>query len=812
MKDTIKALAFALLTSAVAPMAVYAQQSVTIFGKIQDGNGNPIPGVTITLVGQGQKVSTVPNGEFAFTIAAIFPVQLRAEAIGYKPQLVQIDEATWNAKKGVRLMMEEGGQTLDEVLVTGRRNNSYLTNNMELGGKFAGKLKDLPQSVAVLSKEFIEDKQAFTTGALVQDLAGVTEASSYDDVVIRGFKSGYETGVRLVNGLRSGYGYGNSYYNSPLTVNLENFEVLKGPGASLFGDIVPGGTINMTTKKPLEDFKGHVSFAGGSFETMRTTVDLGGPLDSAKRILYRFNAGYEDSRTFRDVNHQKRMMLAPSFTFKPAAGTTVDIDVVYNQFDGYLDRGMGIKENNFYALPRSFTLSQPSDFYNSKTFSFSGRLTQRLTENISLNVSYMKSIYQENVNEHRTLNIFADAPHNTIMNMRFFDRHGRDYTDNVVGYIKWDLAGDNINHHIVAGVDFAQYRGDKENQLREARQQTVDGKVVPLTFDLNNPTYTAHDLTNYVWRTQVAYPFLSPYKTTGKYIQDQISIADRLKLIVGLRHEHYSSETIDGQNRFRATQNALLPRFGLTYGINKQINYFASYSRGFVPVGANFIQNYKDYGADMPFDAERSFQIETGLKTGFFKDQLQMDLSLFRIERSNMLIATGIINDSGLPEYRQSGNALSQGVELDIRGQLTKEFQLMANYTFNHTEVKASSVASEVGRALPGAPKNMASIWLKYVFSGTALKGLGFGAGVYYVDRKRMDNSIGKDVQGNALWGQWPAYTTVNAAAYYHIGAMKMALNLNNVFDKYYFLGGFDYTRAFAGAPRNVMVSIGYSF
>ncbi|MEZ0451535.1 TonB-dependent receptor [Sphingobacterium thalpophilum] len=811
MNNSMKALAFALMTT-VAPIGVYAQQGTAIFGKIQDKNGVPIPGVTITLANHGQQTTTDADGEFRLIAAVGFPLQLQVAALGYKSQLVSLEQISWNVKKGLRLTLEEDDRTLGEVLVTGRRNNSYLTNNMELGGKFAGKLKDLPQSVAVLSKEFIEDKQAFTTGALIQDLAGVTEASSYDDVIIRGFKSGYETGIRLVNGLRSGYSYGNSYYNAPLTLNLENIEVLKGPGASLFGDVVPGGTINMTTKKPLEQFKGAVTFAGGSFETMRTTVDLGGPLDSARRILYRFNWGYEDTRTFRDVNRQKRIMIAPSFTFKPRVGTTVDVDVVYNQFNGYLDRGMGIKENNFYALPRSFTLSQPSDFYNSKTFSLSGRLTQKLTEDLSLNLSYMKSIYQEDVNEHRTLNTFADAPHNTIMNMRFFDRHGRDYTDNVVGYVKWDLSGNKMDHHIVAGIDFAQYRGDKENQLREARQQNIDGKVVPLTFDLNHPMYTTHDLTNYVWRTQVAYPFLSPYKTTGKYIQDQISFSDQLKLVLGIRHEHYSSETIDGQNRFHATQNALLPRLGVTYGINRQVNYFASYSQGFVPVGANFIQNYKDYGADKPFEAERSFQIETGLKTGFFKEQLQMDLSFFHIERRNMLIATGTINDSGLPEYRQSGNALSRGVELDIRGQLTPEFQVMANYTYNDTEVKSSSVASEVGQTLPGAPKNMSSAWLKYVFSQKTLKGLGFGVGVYYVDQRRMDNSIGKDNAGNALWGQWPSYTTVNTAAYYHLGAMKIAINLNNLFDKYYFLGGFDYTRAFAGAPRNIMVSLGYSF
>lgn len=812
MKNTRKALVFALLLSVSTPMAVYAQQRFTIFGKIQDEHGNPILGVTLTIPDQEQKTSTADNGAFTFVTAMAFPLQLCAEAIGYRSQLLYLDELSWNPKKGVFLMMQQGDQTLDEVLVTGRRNNSYLTNHMELGGKFAGKVKDLPQSVSVLSKEFIEDKQAFTIGALVQDLAGVTEASSYDDMVIRGFKSGYETGVRLVNGLRSGYGYGNSYYNSPLTINLENIEVLKGPGASLFGDIVPGGTINMTTKKPLEDFRGYVYFAGGSFETMRTTVDLGGPLDHAKRMLYRFNAGYEGTNTFRDVNSQKRIMLAPSFTFKPAAGTTVDMDIVYNQFNGYLDRGMGIKENNFYALPRSFTLSQPSDFYNSRAFSLSGRLVQRLAEQVSLHVSYMKSVYQEDVNEHRTLNTFADVPHNTRMNMRFFDRHGRDYTNNVVGYVKWDLMGDKIDHHVVAGVDFARYWGDKENQLREARQQTLDGKVVPLVFDLNNPTYTIHDLTNYVWRTQVAYPFLSPYKTIGKYIQDQISIADCLKLIVGLRHEHYSSETIDGQYRFRATQNALLPRFGLTYRISKKINYFASYAQGFIPVGANFIQNYSDYGALKPYDAERSFQIETGFKTGLFNGQLQMDLSFFQIERRNMLIATGTIHDSGLPEYRQSGKVISQGVELDVRGQLTKEFQMIGNYTFNHTEVKASSLPAEVGQALPGAPRNMASTWLKYVFSHTVLKGIGLGAGVYYVDSKRMDNSIGKDSKGNTLWGQWPSYTTANAAAYYHIGAMKLALNLNNIFDKYYFLGGFDYTRAFVGAPRSVMVSVGHSF
>ena len=792
------------------PFLASAQNTHSVFGKIVNNEGHAIADAEVSL-SQEIHMRTNKEGKFQFVNPVNFPAQLAVRTKGYAETTVVLDSLSYHDKKGITIHLTEGQTDIQEVLITARRNNSYLTNNLELGGKFSGNLKDLPQSVSVVSSEFMEDKQAYTTREVAQVLAGVTTASSYDDLIIRGFKSGYETGLRLVNGLRSGYSYGNSYYRSPLTINLESVAVLKGPGASLFGDITPGGTINMVTKKPLEKQRGSVNFSVGSFQTFRTSIDLGGPLDKNKKILYRLNAGYEDSKTFRNVNQQKNFMIAPSFTFKPAEGTQVDVDLVFDQFHGYLDRGMGLRNNDFYALPRSFTLSQPSDFYNTKTFSFSARLTQRLAENLSLNASYMKSVYQEDVNEHRTLNSYADAPTNTIMNMRFFDRHGKDYTDNSVVYLKWDLPGSKIDHHFVAGVDYAQYRGDSNNQQREARQQKIDGKIVPLTFDLNNPTYTTHDLTNYVWLAQGSYPFLSPYKTTGIYIQDQISF-QKLKLILGLRHEHYNSETINAADRYHATQNAWLPRIGLTYEINDQINYFASYSQGFAPVGANFIQNYQDYGADKPFTAEHSFQIETGVKTGFFRNQLQMDLSLFQIERRNMLIATGEISTTGFPVYRQSGQAVSKGVELDVRGQLTKEFQIMGNYTYNQTEVKSSSVASEVGQSLPGAPKNMASMWLKYVFSDHALKGLGFGAGVYYVDIRRMDNSIGKDNNGNTLWGYWPSYTTVNAAVYYHIGMMKLAVNVNNIFDKYYFLGGFDYTRGFPGAPRNVMVSLGYSF
>ncbi|MDM1353765.1 TonB-dependent receptor [Myroides marinus] len=797
-----------IAASLLLPYLTIAQTSQRVFGRLVGEKNNPIAYATVSIGNQIEQ--TDAKGEFATIDQVQFPLVLQINAMGYKSKQIALTEESYKA--GFVIKLEEDASQLDEIVVTSRRNNSYLTNSTVLGGKYNGRIKDLPQSISIVSSELMEDKQVFQVADVIPDLAGVTQASVYDEFVIRGFKSGYDNGIRLINGMRSAYGFGESYYRSPMTINFESIEVLKGPGASLFGDIAPGGTINMVTKKPLENHRGLVNFSAGSFETLRTTVDVGGPIDKDKKILYRLNAGYESSKTFRDINNRKNFAVAPSFTFKPIEGTTFDVDLVFDQFNGYLDRGMSTKGGNLYALPRTFTLSQPSDYFKTKTTTLSGRLTQRITDNLNLHVNYMKSIYEEDLNEHRTLNTYANPPQNTIVNLRFFDRHGKEYTDNFVSYLKWDKYGKNIDHHIVVGVDYAQYKGDKNSYQREARSKKENGEVVPLTFDMNNPVYQGADINNYVWRSNTQYPFMSPYKSTGIYVQDQISVGERLKMVLGLRHESYKSESTDAKTPFTATQNVWLPRVGLTYLINDKINYFASYSQGYVPVSANFVANYKDYGADSAFKSEKSFQVETGLKTGFLDNQLQMDLSLFRIERRDMLIGTGQLTEAGLPVYRQSGRVISQGVELDMRGQITKEFQIMASYTYNDTQVKESAIASEEGQLLPGAPKNSASVWLKYVFSDTALKGLGFGAGVYYVDQRRLSESVGKDAQGNAQWGYLPAYTTANAALYYHLDKFKLSVNVNNIFDKYYFLGGFDYTRVFAGAPRNVMVSLGYNF
>ena len=396
-------------------------QNQKIFGRILSSNGDGLEDITI--VAPQKSILSGEEGNFQFEEEMPLPVLLHVYADGFFPVDYQVTSENYDPAKGVVISLNATDEMLDEIVITtGRRNNSYLTNTTELGGKFSGSLKDLPQSVSMVTREFMEDRGASTITDMIADMAGVNQASSYDDFTVRGFSNGYGN-LRLVNGMRSGYGYSDSYFHAPLTANLESIEILKGPGASLFGDIAPGGTVNLVTKKPLEEQKSTVNFSVGSFQTLRSSLDIGGPLDKDKKVLYRLNVAYDNARTFRDNNKHKELMIAPSFTFRPADGTQIDVDLVYDNFDGYLDRGMGIRNKDFYALDRSFNVNQPTDFFRTKYFTFTTRFTQDLAKDLKLHLNYMKSVFKEDLDELRTLNTFADAPTNTIMNMRFLSKN-----------------------------------------------------------------------------------------------------------------------------------------------------------------------------------------------------------------------------------------------------------------------------------------------------------------------------------------------------------------------------------------------------
>ncbi len=804
-----------MLLLLVFQLEVLAQGPGTVSGKVAAANGRNIEGISILVKESGTAVITAPDGSFKISGLPLGELTVIAMGLGYEEERRQVVLSTEVPAAFVEFRMKANSNALQEVEVLGRKETTYKSEYSFIGTKTASLVIDVPQTISTVTKELMDDQQAFTLNDVVQNIAGVNQYTSYDDLSVRGFRNGYESGFRLVNGLRSGYSFGNGFFRVPLTANLERVEVLKGPGAALFGDINPGGTINMVTKKPLEEARQALSFSVGSFQTMRTTLDFTGPMNEDKTLLYRLNIGFEDTKTFRDRNDRSSLLIAPTVTFRPTDNTTLNAELIYTNFDGYLDRGLPIQGGDLFALPLTFAVNQPNDHYKVNDLSLNASLNHRFNNWLSFNVAYMKFSYAEDIREHRTRNQFLDAPLNTVMNVRYFERLAKEYTDNASAYLSLTGNTGSISHKVALGTDFVRFDTDKNSSMVEVWNQSVNGEAEPLSFDLKNPVYEIKSTENYIRRPvpQFFADYLNNvYQTTGVYVQDQLDITDRLGLLLGLRYEMFRDRRDYGAGEERIEQNVLLPRAGLTFSLRDNLNYFASYSQGFRPINPQYIKFPERYGRSEPFDNETSYQVETGLKGEFFQKALFATLSLYQIEKRNTLVQTFEVTAEGNPIFRQNGSTLSQGAELELIGNIVPNLSLNANYAYNHTEVRDADLSGENGMMAANAPQHSASVWAKYTFTVAGLRGLGIGVGGNHVSRRRMEIQVTEVNTGESIWDYWPSYTVANAALFYNVNKFRFSFNLNNLLGEKYFVGGYDYFRASPGAPRNYMTTIGYTF
>ncbi|RSK48121.1 TonB-dependent receptor [Hymenobacter rigui] len=797
------------------PVLGVAQSSTGhIDGHVNGPNGHGLEGISVVETTGRFSAFSGADGHFSLTMP-LGEYTLITRSLSYQEQRRTVVLTAETPTLTVDFALQPTSTALQEVEVLGRKESTYKSDYSFVGTKTATRPIDVPQSISTVTKELMQDRQALRLTEVVKNVAGVTQYSHYDDLTIRGFRNGYESGFRLLNGLRSGFSYGNSFTQAPLTVNLERVEVLKGPGAALYGDINPGGTVNMVTKKPLDVARQALTFSTGSFNTMRATADLTGPLNEQKNVLYRVNTGFEKSNTFRDVNDTRSVMVAPTVTFLPTDHTTINAELVYTHIDGYLDRGITIRGGDLYALPRSFTLSQPSDYFRTSTYYFNASLNHRFTNWLSFNASYLDFTYNENLSEHRTLNTYADAPANTVMNLRYFDRRAEEYTKNLASYFVLNLATGPVQHKVVTGVDYIRFTTDPQSTMFEARQKLVNGVATPLTFDLKKPLYEIQDPTKYVRRPlpQFFIDYLnSVYHTTGLYVQDQLALTPRLNVLLGARYELFADERDYGNGAETIPQRRLLPRAGLTFSLRDNLNYFASYSAGFRPLKPEFIRTPERYGRSTPFDTETSYQVETGLKGEFFQKGLLGTVAVYQIDKRNQLVPTNALMPDGTTIYRQNDLVRSRGAEVELVGNLLPNLNLNANYAFNHSEVLDAALPVEEGQPLANAPRHSAGLWTKYTFVTPTLRGLGVAMGGNAVSRRRTENQVQNTTTGELYWAYWPGYTTLDVALFYTTGKFNFHLNVNNLLDTYYFVGGYDFFRASPGARRNFMATMGYTF
>ena len=815
---------------------VFAQQTTEVRGRVTDENKQPLIGVDVVLEGTSIGVSTNDKGFYELRNVPVGKQTIVFSYLGFQTLKIRTDVAPNPSGTHTHLdvQLSEELTALQEVEVIGRKESSYKNTNSFIGTKTASALKEVPQSVGYVTKELILDQGATTVNEVVKNISGVNQNSSYNDFSIRGFRAtGNRNSGNLLNGMRAQ----TSLWKQSSLANIERVEVIKGPASALFGNAAPGGVINRVTKKPLFENKNSITVGVGSWNTLKTYGDFTGPLNPKKTLLYRLNLGYEKTDSFRDLQGSESIIAAPSFSYIPNEKTHINVDFVYQNFNGKIDRGQSVPaDGNVYSTPISRSLSAANDFLKENTLNTTIALTHKFSDHISLNAIYLNSSYSEDMLEHTQANLYYKQIGNGANAFRYADpnkvmmtanQRKRYFANNSFNtYFNFNFNTGILKHKLLVGYDYfisEQKAGSSsisaQGYLSKDKTKVVNtytttanvlaGSVqtpstnVPV-FDLYDPIAgnAYKDISKYIWKQNT----LNPYEeySHGVYMQEQIDISI-VKLLIGLRQEWFT-ETLNKETTKEISRqtSAFIPRVGLVVEASENINLYSTWVKGFQPQGANIQSDPDRYGG--PFDYMKSELYEVGLKTEWFNKRLSATLAIFKITQENSLEQSP---KAGKADWRVPVDEESNGFELDVAGQILPNFSVVANYAYTDARIvklKEEGAIKDLNVQRPSTPRHAANLWTKYIFENGSLKGLGAGIGVSYASERL--GQVGR----RATAASYPDYTLLNAVLYYKVKDVQLQLNVNNVLNRTYWISGYDNLRNFPGAPRNINASVTYRF
>ena len=815
---------------------VFAQQTTEVRGRVTDENKQPLIGVDVVLEGTSIGVSTNDKGFYELRNVPVGKQTIVFSYLGFQTLKIRTDVAPNPSGTHTHLdvQLSEELTALQEVEVIGRKESSYKNTNSFIGTKTASALKEVPQSVGYVTKELILDQGATTVNEVVKNISGVNQNSSYNDFSIRGFRAtGNRNSGNLLNGMRAQ----TSLWKQSSLANIERVEVIKGPASALFGNAAPGGVINRVTKKPLFENKNSITVGVGSWNTLKTYGDFTGPLNPKKTLLYRLNLGYEKTDSFRDLQGSESIIAAPSFSYIPNEKTHINVDFVYQNFNGKIDRGQSVPaDGNVYSTPISRSLSAANDFLKENTLNTTIALTHKFSDHISLNAIYLNSSYSEDMLEHTQANLYYKQIGNGANAFRYADpnkvmmtanQRKRYFANNSFNtYFNFNFNTGILKHKLLVGYDYfisEQKAGSSsisaqgylsKDKTKVVNTYTTTANVLagsvqtPTTnvpvFDLYDPIAgnAYKDISKYIWKQNT----LNPYEeySHGVYMQEQIDISI-VKLLIGLRQEWFT-ETLNKETTKEISRqtSAFIPRVGLVVEASENINLYSTWVKGFQPQGANIQSDPDRYGG--PFDYMKSELYEVGLKTEWFNKRLSATLAVFKITQENSLEQSP---KAGKADWRVPVDEESNGFELDVAGQILPNFSVVANYAYTDARIvklKEEGAIKDLNVQRPSTPRHAANLWTKYIFENGSLKGLGAGIGVSYASERL--GQVGR----RATAASYPDYTLLNAVLYYKVKDVQLQLNVNNVLNRTYWISGYDNLRNFPGAPRNINASVTYRF
>ena len=657
----------------------------------------------------------------------------------------------------------EGSIALDTIEVQGDGTVGYVATRSASGTKTQTPLVETPRAVSVVTRKELDDRGVQSVPEAVRYTAGVTTGAfgydpRFDQIYIRGFAvttlGDYRDGLRQIAGSYS------TFLTEPY--GLDRVDIIKGPASVLYGQGTPGGLIDRQSKLPTEQPIREVTAQLGTFGRLQNTFDIGGPVDPDKKFLYRVVGLGRTGETNYDID-DKRLMLAPSFTWRPTDQTSLTL----------------------YGL-----IQKDETDANVAMINRGGHVTKLRASDPNYDYQKQKQAQVGYKFEHRFNDVWA-----VRQNLRYgvFDVEGRYLTGSVTGggfastastiyrrgaaavnervgtfqvdnQAQADFNTGPLHHTLLMGLDYSNYNSQFGSGASAANSAYA--------LNILNPVYGLSGTTPAITsRTG------TKMDQIGLYAQDQIKFGN-WRLSLSSRQDwtdrtqtNLMTNTVTGQRNDEAfTYSA-----GLLYLFDNGIAPYASYATSFQPT------NYLSRNGEVLAPSEGE-QIEAGVKYQPTGGRLSLTLSAYQLIEKNAAKYAGVNSTTGLLYYESVGEIRTRGIEIEGRARLTDELDATASYTFADAEITRSNTAAEIGKVPSVTPRHVASLWLNYTVQSGALAGFGAGAGVRYVGGTwgNSTNTIRND-----------AYTLLDASLRYDLGKLSprfsgvsVAVNANNITNK----------------------------
>ncbi|MGH8611839.1 MAG: TonB-dependent siderophore receptor [Gammaproteobacteria bacterium] len=621
---------------------------------------------------------------------------------------------------------------------------------------------DTPASIQVVPKAIIDDQHVVQLRDALRNVSGVYPGIHYGTKAERFIVRGFEQSFIYRNGFRLP-----SFYGVRETSNLDRVEVLKGPAAMLYGRIEPGGLINVVTSAPLAEPYYSLAQEAGSFNFFRTVLGATGPLFHNEALAYRVDGSYTNSGYFRDFPEPfdeqstgiERGFVAPSLTWNISDRTRITFEIEYLNDSRPFDRGLIALNGKASGLPIDRRLDDVHSFADAEQIYGGLRWSHEFNDSWRLN-----HIFGANISTDEELRI---QPRTLQADGRTLTRDVRRRDSGIdIYYTALDLTGRvdlwGMEHALLVGGDY--YR-DAENLLF-----AID-RSYP-SIDIFNPAYGLTLPTLAPIGQAATFNSLTENEWFGVYFQDQITLRDNLQLLGGGR---YDWATNIQEDRLKNTTNeaedeAFSPRVGLVYQPAPWLALYGNFTESLG--GAN--RGTSVNGA--VFEPETATQYEAGLKVDTLGGRLSANLAFYELTKQNILTP-----DLANPFFSvQIGEARSQGIEIDLTGDITPSWSVIATYALTETEIQKDNGGAQ-GKELPNVPRHGGSLWSRYQFPAGDLKGVFLGAGVFLQSERFIDKTNTAIMPGYGRVDLLAGYEWKVSSSY-----VTAQLNVLNLLDKEY--------------------------